>query len=64
MLGLHIITLAILRLPKFYMDNEPLQYIEGENNNRLTDLLQNYNSEEEYANSTLNNSPYYDHNFF
>ena len=36
------------------MDNEPLQYIEGENNNTLTDLLQNHNSEEEFYNSTLN----------
>ena len=29
------------------MDSEPLQYIEGENKNTLTDLLQNHNSEEE-----------------
>ena len=36
------------------MDNEPLQYIKGENNNTLTDLLQNHNSEEEFDNSTLN----------
>ena len=46
------------------MDNEPLQYIEGENNNTLTDLLQSHNSEEEFINSTLNfdkHSPYYDH---
>ena len=46
------------------MNNEPLQYIEGGNNNTLTDLLQNQNSEEEYDNSTLNfdkHSPYYDH---
>ena len=44
------------------MDNKPLQCIESENNNTLTDLLQNQNSEEEYDNSTLNfdkHSPYY-----
>ena len=49
------------------MGNEPLQYIEGENNNTLTDLLQNHNSEEEFDHSTLNfdkHSPYYDHKSF
>ena len=48
------------------MDNEPLQYIGGDNNYTLTDLLQNH-SEEEFDNSTLNfdkHSPYYRHNFF
>ena len=36
------------------MDSEPFQFIEGENNNTLTDLLQNHNSEEEFDNFTLN----------
>ena len=49
------------------MDSESLQYIEGENNNTLTDLLQNHNSAEEFDNSALNfdkHSPYYDHKSF
>ena len=49
------------------MDSEPLQYIEAENNNTLTDLLQNHNSEDEFDDYTLNfdkHSPYYDHKFF
>ena len=49
------------------MDSEPFQFIEGENNKTLTDLLQNHNSEEEFDNFTLNfdkHSPYYDHKSF
>ena len=49
------------------MNNEPLQYINGENNNTLTDSLQNHNNEEQYDNSTLNfdkHSPHYDHKSF
>ena len=49
------------------MASEPLQYIEGENNNTLTDLLQNHTSEEEFDNSTLifdKHYPYYDHKSF
>ena len=49
------------------MDSEPFQFIEGENNNTLTDLLQKHNSEEEFDNFTLNfdkHSPYYDHKSF
>ena len=49
------------------MDSESLQYIEGENNNTLTDLLQNHKSEEEFDNYAVNfdkHSPYYDHTSF
>ena len=50
------------------MGNEPLQYIEDENNNTLTDLLQNHNSEEEFDHFTWNfdkhSSPYCDHKSF
>ena len=72
MVGLHIITLVIfdvsITFTQFLHGKRALAiYIEGENNNTLTGLLQNHNSEEEFDNSTLNfdkHFPYYDHKSF